>query len=384
MSTASRKSFDPIFLLTAIVVLMHVSFGGSRILLSLYALALGGTPFLIGIVVALYALTPMFVSVPAGRMADRVGHRIPMLYGGIACVVGLSAPFVWPGLPALFISAAVVGAGFSFFNIAAQAFVGAVSAPERRAFSFNTLSMGYSVASLIGPLVVGYAVEYLGPVWAYAILTAVIVVPTALLAVKTLFPVVKSATGKSAKHSVLDLLRNRSLLAIYAASGACVAGWDLFSFFMPIYGTRINMSPSMIGIVISTFGMASLVVRIFLPRLIKRHGESKVLAWAMCVGAVAFAAVPLFEHVVLLILAAFVMGLGLGCGQPLTMMITCNRSPAGRAGEANGLRQMANNVTHMVIPLLFGALGSAIGMGPVFWANSAVLVAGAFAAGKRY
>jgi MFS family permease len=385
MFPASSKPFDPIVVLTAIVVAMHVSFGGSRILLSLYALALGGTPFLIGMVVALYALTPMFVSVPAGRMADRVGHRIPMLYGGIACVLGLGVPFVWPGLPALFISAAVVGAGFSFFNIAAQAFVGTVSAPERRAFNFSTLSMGYSLASLIGPLVVGYSVEYLGAIWAYAILTAVIVPPTALLAVRKLFPVVvKSATARAEKHSVLDLLRNRGLLAIFAASGACVAGWDLFSFFMPIYGTRIGMSASTIGIVISAFGVATLVIRIFLPRMTKRHGESKVLAWAMCVGAGAFAAVPLFEHVAALIVAAFVMGLGLGCGQPLTMMITYNRSPSGRAGEANGLRQMANNVTHMVIPLVFGALGSAIGMGPVFWANSAVLVAGALAAGKRF
>jgi predicted MFS family arabinose efflux permease len=186
------------------------------------------------------------------------------------------------------------------------------------------------------------------------------------------------------KHRVVDLLRNPSLLAIFAASGACVAGWDLFSFFMPIYGTRIGMSASTIGIVISAFGVATLVIRIFLPRMTKRHGESKVLAWAMCVGAVAFAAVPFFDNVAMLILAAFVMGLGLGCGQPLTMMITYNRSPSGRAGEANGLRQMANNVTHMIIPLVFGALGSAIGMGPVFWANSAVLVAGALAAGKRF
>ena len=52
MPMPSRQPFDPIFVLTAIVVAMHVSFGGSRILLSLYALALGGTPFLIGMVVA--------------------------------------------------------------------------------------------------------------------------------------------------------------------------------------------------------------------------------------------------------------------------------------------------------------------------------------------
>jgi predicted MFS family arabinose efflux permease len=244
--------------------------------------------------------------------------------------------------------------------------------------------MGYSVASLTGPLIVGYSVEFLGSVWAYAILTAVIVVPTAVLTSRNLFPVVKSTASRSAKHSVLDLLRNRSLLAIFAASGACVAGWDLFSFFMPIYGTRIGMSASTIGIVISMFGVATLVVRVFIPRMTRRHGEPKVLAWAMFLGAAAFACVPLFENVAALMLAAFVMGLGLGCGQPLTMMITYNRSPSGRAGEANGLRQMANNVTHMVIPLAFGALGSAVGMGPVFWANSVVLVAGALAAGKRF
>jgi hypothetical protein len=45
---------------------------------------------------------------------------------------------------------------------------------------------------------------------------------------------------------------------------------------------------------------------------------------------------------------------------------------------------MANNVTHMVVPLVFGALGSVLGMGPLFWANSAILLTGAYFAGKRF
>ena len=145
------RSVDPIYLLTAIVVLVHVSFGGSRILLSLYALSLGGTPFVIGLLISLYALTPMFVSVKAGRIADRIGHRVPMFYGAIGLAVGLMVPAIWPGLPALFVSAAIAGGSFSCFNIAAQALAGAMSTPERRSFNFSTLSMGYSVASLVGP-----------------------------------------------------------------------------------------------------------------------------------------------------------------------------------------------------------------------------------------
>jgi MFS family permease len=259
-----------------------------------------------------------------------------------------------------------------------------MSTPERRAFNFSTLSMGYSVASLTGPLVVGLSVDHAGPAWAYAILSAILALPAGLLVSEKRLPAARGAGEASGKRSVLDLLRNRGLLAIFIASGACVTGWDLFTFFMPIYGTRIGLSATMIGVVISSFATATLVVRIFIPKLTRRYGEPRVLGWAMVLGAAAFASIPLFHNVMLLILAAFVMGLGLGCGQPLTMMITYNRSPAGRAGEANGIRQMANNLTHMVIPLLFGALGSMFGMGPVFWANSFILLGGAFVGAKRF
>jgi MFS family permease len=380
----ARSPLDPIYLLTAIVVLVHVSFGGSRILLSLYALTLGGTPLVIGLLISVYALAPMFVSVKAGRMADRIGHRVPMFYGVLGLVAGLMIPALWRGLPALFLSSAIVGGSFAFFNVAAQALAGAMSPPERRSFNFSTLSMGYSIASLTGPLVVGFSVDHAGPVWAYVILSAVLLFPAAILASKRRIPAARAGGEAGGKRSVLDLLRNRGLLAIFVASGACVTGWDLFTFFMPIYGTRIGLSATMIGLVISTFGVATLVVRIFIPRLTGRFGEPRTLGWAMALGATAFASVPLFENVVLLMLAAFVMGLGLGCGQPLTMMITYNRSPAGRAGEANGIRQMANNLTHMFVPLLFGAAGSVFGMGPVFWANSFILLGGAFLGSKRF
>jgi MFS family permease len=380
----TRLPRDPIYLLTAIVVLVHVSFGGSRILLSLYALTLGGTPLIIGLLISVYALAPMFVSVKAGRMADKIGHRVPMFYGVLGLVAGLMIPVAWQGLPALFISAAIVGGSFSFFNVAAQALAGAMSEPARRSFNFSTLSMGYSMASLTGPLVVGFSVDHAGPVWAYAILSIILAFPAGILASKRRIPMVRAGGEVTGKRSMLDLLRNRGLLAIFVASGACVTGWDLFTFFMPIYGTRIGLSATMIGVVISTFGVATLVVRIFIPKLTRRFGEPKTLGWAMALGAMAFATIPLFENVALLMLAAFMMGLGLGCGQPLTMMITYNRSPAGRAGEANGIRQMANNLTHMFVPLLFGALGSVFGMGPVFWANSLILFGGAFLGAKRF
>ena len=71
-------------------------------------------------------------------------------------------------------------------------------------------------------------------------------------------------------------------------------------------------------------------------------------------------------------------GLGLGCGQPLSMTIAYNRSPAGREGEVTGLRLTANNVARVVIPVVCGALGTALGAAPVFWFNALNLTAVSF------
>jgi hypothetical protein len=71
----------------------------------------------------------------------------------------------------------------------------------------------------------------------------------------------------------------------------------------------------------------------------------------------------------------FTIGLGLGAGQPISMTMAFNQSPAGRTGEVTGLRLTANNVARIVIPLTAGALGAAFGMVPVFWMNAANLAA---------
>jgi hypothetical protein len=57
-------------------------------------------------------------------------------------------------------------------------------------------------------------------------------------------------------------------------------------------------------------------------------------------------------------------------------MLTYDHAPKGRSGEALGMRVTVNKVTQIAVPLLFGGLGSAFGVPPVFWANAAFLLIG--------
>jgi len=59
------------------------------------------------------------------------------------------------------------------------------------------------------------------------------------------------------------------------------------------------------------------------------------------------------------------------------MVITYNRAPEGRSGEAMGLRQSVQKFTEVLVPLIFGTLGSAFGIGAAFWMDGVLLGAGA-------
>jgi MFS family permease len=75
---------------------------------------------------------------------------------------------------------------------------------------------------------------------------------------------------------------------------------------------------------------------------------------------------------------SFVLGIGLGGVQPMIMSMLYEKAPAGRGGEAVGMRTQLLNITQAAIPLIFGALGAALGMTPVFLAMGAAVLWGAW------
>ena len=80
---------------------------------------------------------------------------------------------------------------------------------------------------------------------------------------------------------------------------------------------------------------------------------------------------------------SFLLGLGLGCAQPVIMSRLYEVAPAGRQGEAVGVRTLLLNGSHTLIPVASGALSAAAGMFPAFWLIAALLLGGAWFARQR-
>ena len=85
---------------------------------------------------------------------------------------------------------------------------------------------------------------------------------------------------------------------------------------------------------------------------------------------------PFLQSAVALSVVSFIIGLGLGCGQPITMTLAFSNSVEGRSGEIMGLRITVNNLTRVVVPIIFGSIGTLFGMFAVFGVSALMLGSG--------
>lgn len=366
-----------IYLVVLMSVLSQAGFSGSRVAVSLHALELSANQFAIGVVIALYSLCPMLLSIAIGRFADRVPPRLPVIIGSAAMTAVLILPPLVPGLASLCVAAFVLGLAHQVFSIPLEAIVGGIDGAKNRARNYALITMGWSAANFFGPLIAGFSIDYIGQREVYLVLAVLTLAPVPLLLFKPdLLPRAANVhAGGEARGGVLELWRMTPVRITIIAAGVVGSAQDLFQFYLPIYGHSIGLSASAIGTILGVVFVAAFVIRGIIPILVKQMTEARILTSAVFIAALAFSLLPLVDNPYSLAAIAFLLGLGVGCAQPMTMSLLYLLTPAGRIAESFGLQKTVRNATHLVVPLFFGSLGAAFGVTTVFLSNSAILVA---------
>ncbi|MCC6533613.1 MAG: MFS transporter [Burkholderiales bacterium] len=367
-----------IYIVVAVAMLSQIGFGGSRVAVSLHALDLGANQVTVGVIVALFSFTPMLLSIVIGRICDRVVPSRPMIVGSVMMALGMLLPVAWPTLGVLCTAAFVLGLGHLIFGIPLEAAVGGVGGPKHRARNYALITMGWSIANFLGPLITGICIDLIGHQRAFWVLTVFVAVPVVILWWRPeLLPRTAKDHGSSdERRSVLDLWRIGPLRSTFIAGGIIGSAQDLFQFYMPVYGHAVELSASAIGTILGMVALAAFVIRALIPLLVKKATEPAILTGAIFVAALAYALLPFFVDAYALAAIAFVLGLGVGCAQPMIMSLLYVLAPAGRISEAIGLYKTLRSITHVGIPIFFGTVGTAFGFTAVFLSNAAVLLFG--------
>jgi MFS family permease len=365
-------------------ICLHACMAGTRLAAPLLALKEGYSPAAVGVLLTLFALTQVFLALPAGRYADRHGLRRPMGFSVLAAVAGAGAAVVFPVFPVLCLAALLTGGASGAAVISLQRHVGRAAAGVlqlRQVFSW--LSIGPAISNFVGPFSAGLLIDHagqapgsLGGYRAAFFLMAVLPIASWFLVRKTreLPPLIAANQGKRPK--AWDLLREPMFRRLMLVNWFLSSCWDVHTFVVPVLGFERGLSASVIGSILGAFAVAAAAIRMLMPLVAAHLREWRVLAGSMLATAVLFGVYPLMRSALGMGVCSVLLVFSLGMVQPMVMSMLHQITPEARQGEALGLRLMAINASSVLMPMLFGSAGALVGIASVFWATGAMVGAG--------
>ena len=372
--------------LIAAQVAMHAAMAGQRMAAPLQALSTGYAAWAVGVLLALFAALPVAIALAAGRLADRHGYHRPIRLAAGLTMAGAATALAACALPppwqfaGLCLGAAAAGAGTNIGLIAVQRTAGLLAMnPTERLRVFSWLGMAPALANVVGPVAAGFMIDAAGFAAAYGLL---LLLPLVSLAAARRVP---AQTGRrhdappAARRSSWDLLAAPGMRRLLFVNWLMSASWDVHSFAVPVLGHARGFAASTIGLVLGSFTAAVTLVRFAIPLVAHRLDEIDSLRAAMLMTAAVFAIYPFAQTAPAMVGCALLLGLALGSVQPMLMSTLHHLTPAERHGEAIAFRSMAINASSSVMPLVFGALGAALGPGVLFWAMAAMVGGGSTA-----
>ena len=285
---------------------------------------LTGSPALLGVVSAGFALPMLLLSLFGGAFADRLERKRIIQLGQvgaalIALFVGVSVSTETVTWYHLLAASMLQGAVFSFLMPARQAIIPQLVGQERLGNAMALNAMGMSATTLVAPAVAGvlygniYGYVPIGPDGVYYIITAMCVMATLLTG--RLPKLTGGGTGRSGVLSDiragLSYIRRSPLVMALLVIGLTSTVLAMpFRFLMPIFIVDIyGLGPESMGLMVSIMGLGSLGGSLFIAALGNwRRGRLLIMSAFMSGIALMLVAVLPFYQVAL----GLMLLLGLG------------------------------------------------------------------------
>lgn len=365
--------------LVAAQICIHGCLTGLRMAAPLWALRTYDSAMIAGLLLALFAISQVFLALPAGRYVDRHGLTRPIGISVLLAFAGAGLAALHPAIYTLALGAMLTGAASGLTIIALQRHIGHMArdgADRRRLFSW--LAIGPSVSNVVGPMLAGVVIDAAGfraGFAALALLPLLTWLAARGMAARTVHVAAVGGSGRA-----WHLFRRPKFAHLLFVNWLLSSSWDVYTFMVPVIGHHHDFSASAIGMILGVFAAATAAVRVLMPWLGKRLRERQVLIAALITTALMFAIFPLMTSPLSMAAGSVVLGLALGSVQPMIMSNLHQLVPPERVGEAIALRLMVINASSVVMPLILGSAGVALGTGMVFWVVGGAAAGGAWVA----
>ncbi|WP_127751695.1 MFS transporter [Devosia sp. 1566] len=362
---------------------------------TLYAAEMGASTLEIGLIVTLRALLPIVIAMPTGQLIDSLGPMKMLQWGSVLLLTSLLNTVFAVGIPALAISQLFMGASIIIMASSLQVLVSTGDRTARNK-AITTYSMWMSGGGMIGPLIGGVIASLFEvPADGYRFTFVASAVATGG------FMLILVWFSRRYPHPVPQVGEIRAILSLSGYTDSYRRGIGLtahrpvqfglvgtfvimyiqalYMGFLPLYLVQFDYTAFQIATILSWQGLAGMMSRLIVDRLMRRFSLEHILAAAGFIASFCVVLTPVVApNIVLTYMLIFVLGAATGINLPVSIMIMVDAVGEDQRGKLMGLRLLVNRFSQTVSPAIFGILGSFIGLTSAFFAGGAVLVATMF------
>ncbi|MDQ3837354.1 MAG: MFS transporter [Thermoproteota archaeon] len=370
--------------------------------LTLYAKQyLGANEFVVGAVIAGFAIGRLIFDVPAGFLADRLGLTRTMILGlgilvGASTLAGVATSY-W----VLLFARLLEGIASSIYVSAAIAFVILSSDAEKRGTNVGSYQSVLMLGPIIGPIVGAPIAGFFGynaPYFAFsaAVFVAAIIISIFSRQHKFHIERAKKVEDENRQAGMTAYLNTAAIATFgfaFLRSGIYTTGVPLFG-----YGT-LNLSVFDIGIILTMASLANLISSFLSGRLTQVYGMQRPLFAVILVSGMLVAIIPLSTSMVYLLLIVTLIGITSGFfGQSIAWAAEQIEEKVRRIGKTNfklavgvqshvtrgiGFNRMIGDLGLILGPLFIGYFVTVFNNNPLLWfitfgSTSVVLVLSSF------
>ena len=344
----------------------------------LWALDIGATPLMIGLVLGARAALSVVLSIPGGALMDRLG--INRIAAAAALSTALLFPLypVLPSVAALIVLQLLTGFAQALVWMAAQAHVGRINRDDpglMGRFSFVSTS-----GNLVAPVLCGTAWDAFGPIGAFSLIGAwgvATLVVIGFLPREVRGNDTQDATRRSWLGDYRDALRLIGVPAVafvVACSFLMTCVHALRHSFYPVYLESLDFGGTTIGVLVAVGSVMAGLSGLTAGPVSRRVRPNILLVVAIGAAAALLSSVVLYREFWHLVGIATGWGVASGIAFPLMLYVLARSVNAERQGISVGIRSTVNRLAGFVVPVAMGAAVEGFGLQAAFFAFGAVIL----------
>jgi len=318
-----------------------------------------------------YALAATFAAPFMGALADRFGRRRLVLMSLAVYVLAFTGYLVASSAPAFILLRGLAGALTAGLIPAVTGIVADMAPSERRGQWIGIVNGGASIGWIAGPLLGGVFYDH----WGYgAALSVSIIMALAAFAVALLtIPETRQASAILAREAprrerpfrlgdLRSLPRSVRESLPSSISAFVVVLWIYFvvmfawAFIEPRFMfyayDDLGWNASMLGLVMSTYGISLTLGEFGLGQLSDRLGRKPVIVLGLALFCAQFLGLAFFSHYLLIAVTFAVAGLGNALYDPALSAALLDIAPAKHQARLLGLKSAAGSLGNILGPAL--------------------------------